>query len=214
MFAQDRDLLVLEPTLFRDVGWVGQRLVKGYASISGTTLTLSSHDNDFEAAGVGAGHVVTFEGAGYEVLSRTSATVLEVSRARESVDAAAVPPAPAGSTPFEIVTFGPQLGVVHRRALRMIGIDADAPADPEVLGESAVVNPDSLRVVEALGALHLIWSAASASSGPGSPQGRRAEEYRSRYEAERRRAAALLDTDGDGLADATRRLNAVRFVRG
>jgi len=214
MFAQDRDLLVLEPTLFRDVGWVGQRLVKGNGSISGTALSASSSDNDFAAAGVGAGHVVSVEGIGYEVLSRASATVLEISRARGSLDDTAVPPTPDTSTTFQVVTFGPQLGVVHRRVLEMIGIEADAPEDPDVLGEDAVVNPDSLRVVEALGALHLIWSSAAASGGPDSPQGRRAEQYRRRYEAERRRAAALLDTDGDGLADATRRLNATRFVRG
>lgn len=31
MFIRDRDLLLHEPSLFRDVGWVGQRLVKGSA---------------------------------------------------------------------------------------------------------------------------------------------------------------------------------------
>jgi hypothetical protein len=42
---------------------------------------------------------------------------------------------------------------------------------------------------------------------------RRAEEYRERFAAERRRAAGLIDLDGDGKPDATRRLNAVVFVR-
>jgi hypothetical protein len=39
------------------------------------------------------------------------------------------------------------------------------------------------------------------------------ELYRQRFATERQRAAALIDTNGDGIADATRRLNVVNLVR-
>ena len=70
MFATDRDLLALEPNLFRDVGWVSQRLVVGTGSISGTTLTMSAQDVAFDGAGVGAGSVVVVDSAAYEVRAR------------------------------------------------------------------------------------------------------------------------------------------------
>src|SRR3954470_14123560 len=70
MFASDRDLLAMEPNLFRDVGWVGQRLVSGTGGVAGTTLTLTAQDVDFEDGGVGAGCVVLVDGAPYEVLAR------------------------------------------------------------------------------------------------------------------------------------------------
>ena len=54
MFAQDRDLLALDPNLFRDVAWSGQRLVSGVGNISGTTLTLTSQDVTLEAAAITA----------------------------------------------------------------------------------------------------------------------------------------------------------------
>jgi hypothetical protein len=61
-FAVDRDLLVLEPGLFREVSWVGQRLVSGTGDASGTALTMTSQDVLFDAASVGDGHVVLVGG--------------------------------------------------------------------------------------------------------------------------------------------------------
>lgn len=77
-----------------------------------------------------------------------------------------------------------------------------------------MTNPRGLWLVEALAALHQIYAAAAALSVEGSPAYARAEHYRARLAAERQRAAARLDTDGDGLADATRYLNTLPFVRG
>ncbi len=48
MFALDRDLLALEPNLFRDAAWAGQRVVSGVGDVAGETLTLLTQDVDFE----------------------------------------------------------------------------------------------------------------------------------------------------------------------
>jgi len=212
MFASDRDLLALEPNLFRDVGWVGQRLVRASGALAGTTLTLSGADVALDAAGVGAGHVVLVNGAGYEVIAVLSATQATVSRLRADAAGEVIPPSPVTGAEVILHTFAPQLGIVHAQLLRMVGIEP-GPSTGDV-SEENIVNAGALTRIEALGALFLIYAAASGPTGPDSAQGQRAEFYRRRFAEERERAAVRLDLDGDGVADATRRFNVVQFVRG
>ncbi len=213
MFASDRDLLLLEPNLFRDVGWVGQRLTRASSSsVSGTTLTLTSPDVPLDAAGVEAGNVAIVNGVGYEVVARLSSTQLTISRPRARLDDPVQPPSPATGVEAFVHTFAPQLAIVHAQLLRMVGIEPDDPASEP--GPSRIVNPTALTRIEALGALFMVFAAASAAAGPESPAGKRAEFYRLRFAEERERAVVRLDLDGDGVADATRRFNVVQFVRG
>lgn len=214
MFAKDRDLLALEPNLFRDVVWAGQRLVRTVsATVSGTTLTLNAPVVDFEQAGVGAGHVATVDGVSYEVVERLSATEATISRLRTSESEPVIPPSPATSRPAHVVTFAPQLAMAHRQVLAMVGIDAEDPGGLGMPTASDITNPEALGRVEVLVALHAILSAASALSGPDSPMGRRAEMYRRWLWEERQRAVARIDLDGDGEPDVARRLNIVQLVR-
>ncbi|MGD9791803.1 MAG: hypothetical protein AB7K52_16075 [Phycisphaerales bacterium] len=213
-FAADRDLLVLEPQLFRDVAWAGQRLAAGTASISGTTLTASGAI-DFAAQAVTTGHVALVDGVPVEVITRVSTTQLTVSRPRASLDDAAVPPTTVTNKPLAVWTFLPQIQLAHDHILRMLGIepgDAGNPATPDALTEAAVMNPRSLRLVEALAALHTIFAAASAVSSADAFASR-AEMYRRRFDQARRVAAARIDLDADGLADTTRFLNVTQLTR-
>ncbi|MFT5424120.1 MAG: hypothetical protein ACI89L_001913 [Phycisphaerales bacterium] len=212
-FASDRDCVAMEPGVMSDAAWTGQRLLSSTGGVSGTTLTLDAGGVDLEAAGIGAGHVVLVAGVALEVVSRDSATTATVSRVRESLEASAIPPGDSAGVKVEVYSFASVLGTVHRQVLRMAGIDPD---DPSVgaLGESDVVNGGSLRELEAAGALHLVYSAASAAGPIGGEMERRARAWRDRFWAERQRARVLVDLDGDGEADAARRLNSVRFVRG
>lgn len=213
MFAADRDLLVLEPNLFRDVSWLGQRLFTGTCTISGTTLTASGVD--FAALGVDAGHVVLVDGASLEVVARLSATTLTVSRPRAGLDDAAIAPIAGAARPLSIATFGPQIGIVHRQVLAMLGLlEAASAAEPRALTGAAVMNPRDLRLLEALGTLHLVFAAlGGAGAAVNAPESGRAEMYRGRFAAERGRVAARIDTDGDGFADATRRPSVMLLVR-
>lgn len=212
MFATDRDLLALEPNLFRDVGWVGQRLVKATGAIAGTVLTISAQDVAFDAAGIGAGHVAIVNGVAYEVIARLSATQLTLSRLRGDIDGALLPPSPVTGADAQVMSFGPQLEIVHAQLLRMVGIE---PEDLSAsVKESSITNPSALIRVEALGALFLVYAAASSAAGPSSSAGQRAEFYRQRFAEERERSAVRLDLDADGIPDATRRFNVVQFIRG
>lgn len=212
MFAADRDLLLLEPALFRDAAWTAQTLLDTTGSISGDTLTLAS--GDAAAAGISSGHVALVGGLSLEIVQRLSSTALRVSRPRADAADPVIPPPAMTTQPVVVSTFAPQLAIAHRQVLRLLGIDRDAPAPPPgAARESSIVNPGALVLVESLAALHLIFTAAAALSGPDSPAGLRALAYRERFGLERHRAAAMLDLDGDGRPDALRRMDTAFLVR-
>lgn len=208
MFAKDRDLLVLEPGVFREVLWLGQRLVRGVGSVSGTTLTMTSQDVGFDDAGVEAGHVVVIDGVALEVIARVSAGELEVSRLRASETGAPVGAGSIVSQVAEVSSFAPQIALTHAQVLRMLGLEASGRGAPS---EDDVVNPGDLRLIEALGALHVVYASAAAA-GAGE-LAFKAAMYRERFSAERQRASARVDLDGDGAPDSIRRMNVTQFVR-
>jgi hypothetical protein len=218
MFASDRDLLVYEPNLFRDMGAAAQRLVKGTGDVSGTTLTLTAQDVDFEEAGIDAGHVVIADGTPYEVIARLTATTATVSRLRAALSDPVLPPSPATGKPVEVWTFRAELASTHSNLLRMLGIEPADPPAPGRVTEADITNPQALTGIEALGAISLVFARAMqmAEGGRGGwahPIWTRSQLYRERYEAARQHAAARIDTDGDGEPDATRRLNTIMLVR-
>ncbi|MFG0299846.1 MAG: hypothetical protein ACF8K1_09630 [Phycisphaerales bacterium JB047] len=209
MFSQDRDLVVHEPGLMRDVGWAGQRRLSVQGSVVGTQLTLAS--GSLEDAGVSAGHVVVFDDVTLEIVSVDSATTATVSLMRGDVSGAAVPPIAASNRSVVVYDFSAQRAIVHTQVLAMLGIDAEGDA---VFGldETLITNPGALTRLEALGTLHLIYAGASAPSRASDRYAQRAELYRQRYQRERESVVAMIDTDGDGIAEVTRRPNA--FVLG
>lgn len=211
MFTNDRQLLILEPNVFRDAGWIGQRMLQGTGSLVGPTLTLSS--GSFTAAGIGVGHVLLYDSVAVEVIGVNSSLTATVSLIRARLSDPTIPPPSSGAKPVVCWTFRPQISLVHAQVLRMLGIDPDAPSD-DLVSEASIVNPASLLLAESLGALHLVYSAAAALSASDSSLVARAEMYRRRFGEERQRAVARVDLDGDGVADATRRLNVVQFIRG
>ncbi len=215
MFAKDRDLLVLEPYLFRDMAWVGQRLVLGQASVTAGELKFSAADADLQALGLGEGHVVVVSGLALEVLGVVGPERASVSRLRPSAADAAIPAPelPEGET--FIATFAPQIAMAHRQVLRMAGIEPDAPAPVEGRpGEQVITNAGALAALECYGALAIIFNAAATASGALSSASRKADLYERLFRRERERAVVELDLDGDGAPDATRRINVVQFLRG
>ncbi len=210
-FATDRDLPAIEPNVFRDLAWLGQRLISGVGDVSGTTLTLTSFDHDFVNANIDSGAVVLIAGVAHEVLSRTDATNTEVSKIRGSKADPAIPPDAGVGLEILVYTFAPQLEMVHREVLRLAGIEpADEQASP---GKADIVNPEALIPLEAFGALHLAYSAGGALSGRDSHLASRAAMYMGLVGRERARVKVELDLDHDGVADTTRRLNVVQLLR-
>lgn len=188
-FAADRDLLILEPNLFRDVQFRAQRIVSGSVSIAGNVLTFLSQDNGLVAASVNAGHVVVVGDESYEVVERVSDSELTVSRPREHATDEVIPPAPVGNVAAYISTFRPQIALVHR----------DLLARAEITDESQVQNPADLAALEAAQAVREILQAC--------PLPERAARFIRLAERLAAHATIKLDPNADGIADATRRLS-------
>lgn len=202
----DRDLLVLEPGLFRDISFLGQQTFRGQVSLASGVLTAVT--GSFADSQVEAGHIVLVDDRPLEILERTGSTTALISLPRASVDSPAIIPPDFSARAAVITTFAPQIALIHAQMLRLL--DLDHPSGPD---ESAITNPADFRAIVRLGALHLIHSAAAALLGADSPAGRRADMYRLRFIAERRRARIQLDLDGDGLPDATRTLSTITLIR-
>lgn len=189
MFARDIDLIVIEPTLFRDVVWPSQTLLRGQGVVEESELTLTDADGDLESLGVGEGHVVMLGETPVEVVKRLGERRLVVSRPRpEGVELVAVGKYKGA---VRIGTFMPQIEAVHRRLLRWAEIDDGA----------RVVDGRAAAHAEALGALAMIHFAADAGAGA------RAVHYQRRFEIECERLWLGVDLDGDGVAEQRRRVS-------
>jgi len=212
-FATDRDLLVLEPNLFRDISFASQMLTGGTdGAVSGTSF--SSASADFVAAGVAAGHVLLLNDLAVEIVGVVSATELTVSRLRAHVDDAAVPPPPGASIPYAVRSFRPQVEMMHRQVMRSAGIEPDGVGEPsDAATEVDVLNRDELAMVVSLGALESIFASAASLLADEPYLRLRAASYRDRFSSARQRARVRLDLDGDGVVDVVRHLNVVQFVR-
>jgi hypothetical protein len=212
MFTTDTDIARIESLAFIDAQHAGQRLTRGTVSISGTTLTATGIDVAFDAAGLVPGHVAVVDGQALEIVERTGATTITVSRIRPTVDATIHPPSPVTNKPMHVVTFAPQRAIAHAQVMRSIGIDPDIeiPGEPHA---GSIMNPASLVRLEAFGALHLIWLSASLHAGKDADVSLRAERYRMIAARERASVVAYLDLDGDGVPDAFRRPGIIQLGR-
>lgn len=95
--------------------------------------------------------------------------------------------------------------------LRQIGIDVnDANA---LIDEDAIVSLSVLNELESLGVLAKAYHGAITIAGENSVLREKAAHYQRRFEIASRAAVVLIDTDGDGLADAERRMGDICLIR-
>ncbi len=217
MLATDRDILALEPFLFRDTIWLNQRLCRGTVNVNESVVDATTLDVDFDLAGVKKGHVVTVAGTSYEVASVNDSNQLTITRLRANNDEPGGAPSPITAAEAYVMTFRPQLALVERQIYLMAGLDPDNAPDP-VIGPrqptpEQITNPVSLRHLNVVGALHIIFTAASFSSVPDSALARRAAMYRAAFNEERARIRIEIDLNEDGKPDVTRRLNSLLLRR-
>lgn len=206
----DRDLLRIEPTAFVAAAPAATMLLTtADAAVAGTTLT--SATADFAAAGIDASHVALFDVDALEVVSRLSATELEVSRPRATSDDAKIAPTAASDKNLKIHTFARLIARTQAELLQALSIDGDDPQLP--LEEGAIVNPAAIAGVLALRVLQRAFAIAAALDPGDLTLAERAAMFASQARAAAAGAVVWLDLDGDGEADQARRLNVASLRR-
>lgn len=212
MFARDRDLLIFEPSLPMEVDWAGQRLLDaGVGDVVGGIAVVLSQPSTIVGLGLAAGQLVRLSGVWGELIEAGLPNALAVSKLRPAPDGPPIPLAAdaTGVTGIRIVSFAPQLAIVHRQIIEALRLESDG------LTLDAVLNPRAIARVEALGALHLIYAGAAAMTAAagqtGSALSAKAEMYHHRFIEQRAALSARLDTNGDGEEDEVRSVNARRF---
>lgn len=200
LLCNDVDLVRVEPNVFSEIQWLSQRLVKATGTVSGTTLTISSPDVNFDGAQIGPGMVVLIAGVAHEIIAKLSATTATVSRIRPGSADATLTPAPISGAEVIVATMMPQALAVSDRIYRMFGLKPTPGVSDPTLAEPA----EAMRFA-ALLTLAAAYSAAASISGDDSPVGKRAAKYRELSKEERRVLTVRIDTNADGIADAVRR---------
>ncbi|MEM1422666.1 MAG: hypothetical protein AAGH64_01560 [Planctomycetota bacterium] len=197
--------------MFHDVAWAGQRVLDtSRVAYDPETGTLGGVGDGLPAKGIGVGSVVVVEGAALEVASVVDTDRVVVSRVGDGFGLADIARAEVDVVAH---TFAAQLAVVHRQLLGTLGLREGATEQGGALAEDRITNGDALVEAEACGALHMIYAGASALVGESSPLWVKARVYGDRFRDARRRSVVELDIDGDGVAEAVRRMSLVQLVR-
>lgn len=202
---QDIDLLVIEPSVFIDAAAGATSLLAATdGAVSGTTLT--SAGSDFTANDIDLGSVVVVNGEALEVIQRVDLNTLEISRPRAADTDPQIAPGDGSALAVDVSTFARLIDLSQSWLLSAMGIDS---ADPETpLDELAVVNVDAVGRVVAIQTIAQAYSLAAARAPTDDVLAAVAEHYARTAREARIQAAVVLDTDGDGVGDATRHLAA------
>ena len=212
MFTQDRNLLTLEPSLFRDCSWLAQQLGRGEARLESGHAIFESGSINRDAAQPGM--VLLVGRAPLEITQIIDEHDVVVSLLRPSLDADPIPAAARSAATAVCTNFTPPITLIHAQMLAMLGLaPAGSPPAPDQLTEDHITNPNDLALLESLGALHLIFAGLAATTGPDSIAWQKADMYAKRTARERFRAQAKLDTDADGQPDAARRCAVIHLIR-
>ena len=206
----DRDLMVIEPGVFVDAVEVGTILVSGTdGNVSGDTLT--SATANFQNAGVDTGHAASVGDRAVEVLARPSASSLTISRPRADIDDPTIPPAAGTNQKFTVTTFERLIAEAQAWALGALGLDPHDPVNP--LDETAIVNIDEFAKLIALRTICDVFVLAAARFSEEPSHALRAAAYRDRLRRAMNTTNILLDLNGDGVADAARRMSTIALSR-
>ena len=210
LLITDRDLLIMEPSVFTHAGEIATRLAGATdGAVTGTALTSAS--SDFEAAGVAASNVAVLAGTPVEVVERIQATELEISLPRASIEDTKIAPGDGSGLAIEVLTFERLIQQVQQSVLLEFGIDPSDPVRP--LDESALLNPHSIGSLIALRTIHHAFAASAARHPTDQSLSERASLYARLAALAMRQTSCVFDLDGDGRPDTTRRLDVVTLVR-
>lgn len=206
----DRDLLLIEPSLFVAASGAATILTDGIdGSVLGTNF--SSAGSDFIALAIDAGHAIVIGDEACEVVERVGMTSLRVSSPRADASDPLIAPSSGTGLQFSIPTFRRIIDQAQAWTFGALGVDPDHSATP--LDETAIVNPEAIGRYIALRAIRIAFAAAAAIDPEDESLAARASLYHQRCAESSHNLKLRLDLDGDGRADSLRRLDVVSLMR-
>jgi len=206
----DRDLLVIEPSVFSGAAAAATRLASGNDGVLvGTELTSASAD--FESLSIQSGHVAVVNGVAVEVVQRVQPTQLQVSLPRASNADGNIAPGDGTALEFQVLTFARLIDQTKIQTLRELGLDPENAQQP--LSESAVMSVGPLARAIALRVIARAFEKSAAIDPTDPSLAQRAALYATQAAKAAAQAVAAIDIDGDGQTDSTRRLAVVTLVR-
>ena len=211
MLITDIYLLRMEPALFIDGSTEATIIATGSdGEVSGTTF--SSASADFTTAEIDAANVVVIAGSeALEVDTRDDANSLTVSKPRPSATAVAIQPTAGTSLSYEVLTFANAIQVAEAWVLGGLGID---PNDPiATVDTTAIIDTEPIEHLIALRVIADVYALAAARQPTDASLSSLATVYRGKADAARHRTVAWIDCDGDGIPEATRRIDVITFSR-
>ncbi len=207
---EDRELALIEPTLFIDAINQATLLIDATdGNVSNTTVT--SLGSDFESMAIDFGHIVVIDGEVCEVINRISSAALTASLLRASQTDPLIEPTAGSGLSIKIVSFHRHIELAQAWVFGALGIDGGDPGLS--LEESAILNPSMVAHLIALETIWRVLCAAAAIDPTDQSLADRAEHYGRLVSESRQQTKAILDLDGDGVADSTRRIGVVTLIR-
>jgi hypothetical protein len=204
------ELMRIEPRLFTDAADSGLTLLSATDGVISDNV-LTSAASDFVATGVSTQDVVVVTGEAIEILSVDDATTLSTSRRRMSDASPVLKPGPGSGLSLSVVSFGPLLERVENQLLASVGIAPDHPTTPLTLAD--VINQDDLKPVIGMRVAASAFARAAAVTPTDDALAALAALYREIAEEATRMTPILIDTNGDGVADLSRRLSGLTLNR-
>lgn len=213
----DRDLVTIEPSIFVDAQVEGTLLTEASdAAVTRSNRKLVSSSSDFTGDGITTSHVVvvtypTSDNQVLEITSVSSSTVLVVSRARAQLSDPAIKPQDGNTLPFKIITFQRAIEQTQAWVLGALGLVDTGQVDD--LDETDITNPEDVKRMIATLTIARVFAAAAAGAPADAGLAAQSALYSTRVRETAHQTRALIDLDGDGLPEATRRIDVLALVR-
>lgn len=207
--VNDTDLLRIEPTLFTDATGAALPILSNTGGVISGTNFLSSKVN-FETALGEAGGVIIVAGEPLEIVSISSATVIEVTK-RRLPESPLIEPGDGTGLAFQVVSYSMLIDEAESWLERTLGLDENHPQIP--LTADDVLNYDEFAPLVAYRTIAAAFACASAANPDDESLRTRADLYERMVHDLRQQMIASIDLNDDGVEDERRRMAVGTWVR-
>ncbi len=214
-FCDDVDILKYEPVLFGELSIPSQVLASGTdGETDGTSFATA--EADFVNSQVAAGGVIYLRSDNnvidgpFEILSVESATELTISVLRPEGSCDAVAPQSVSDLFYRVSTFAPQINEASFRLMEYFGIGQAYPSGGVDLAD--ILDITVLKEASVFAVISSVY-ATIAGEADNENHWKKSLYYKRAFEKARESCRLSIDSNSDGVAEATRFGGCGRLLR-